>query len=376
MFLETRKIPIPQKPMKRNRGTAIELDELLEVCEQRLVFSAQPLWDIAAGAIDAIDKPSPVAIFPLLADAHLATGGATVQQDYGLSGRGQTVAVIDSGIAWDHSALGQGFGPEYRVVGGWDFAENDANPYDDGPAGFHGTHVSGIIGSDDTNSPGVARDVDFVALRVFDDKGFGKLEWVEQALEWVYEHRNAYENPITTVNVSVGTDWYDEGVPEWSTLEDELAQLHDAGIVVTAAAGNEFDTQQTTGLSYPASSQYVVPVASIDANGNLSDFSQRHSSVLAAPGDNVSSSVPDHVLGRDGKVDDFVASSGTSMAAPYVAGASVLVRQAMELADWDNITPESIVSHLRSTADSVYDSITNSSYSSLRFGGGHRGHFA
>ena len=60
---------------------------------------------------------------------------------------GNSVAVIDTGIAYDHYALGHGYGAGHRVVGGWDFAENDANPYDDGHAGFHGTHVAGIIGS-------------------------------------------------------------------------------------------------------------------------------------------------------------------------------------------------------------------------------------
>ena len=51
------------------------------------------------------------------------------------------ITLIDTGIAYDHLALGGGFGTSFRVVGGWDFAENDADPYDDAPAGFHGTHV-------------------------------------------------------------------------------------------------------------------------------------------------------------------------------------------------------------------------------------------
>ncbi|MFN9957483.1 MAG: S8 family serine peptidase, partial [bacterium] len=82
--------------------------------------------------------------------AHQQTGWGEVQHWYGLKGSQQTVAVIDSGIAWDHRALGRGFGPGYRVVGGWDFAENDPLPYDDAPAGFHGTHVSGILAADAT----------------------------------------------------------------------------------------------------------------------------------------------------------------------------------------------------------------------------------
>ena len=73
-----------------------------------------------------------------------------LRSSYSFDGSGQTVAVIDSGIAWDHYALGGGFGEDFRVVGGWDFAENDSNPFDDGPAGFHGTHVAGIVGSQDS----------------------------------------------------------------------------------------------------------------------------------------------------------------------------------------------------------------------------------
>ena len=67
-----------------------------------------------------------------------------LRDQFNLDGSGQTIAVIDSGIAFDHAALGGGFGANYKVVGGYDFAENDSNPYDDGPVGLHGTHVAGI----------------------------------------------------------------------------------------------------------------------------------------------------------------------------------------------------------------------------------------
>ena len=58
-----------------------------------------------------------------------------VRAEYGFTGSDQTVAVIDSGVAYDHLALGGGYGPGHRVVGGYDFAEGDNNPYDDGPMG-------------------------------------------------------------------------------------------------------------------------------------------------------------------------------------------------------------------------------------------------
>ena len=124
--------------------------------------------------------------------------------DYGFTGKGQTVAIIDSGIAYNHFALGGGFGANYRVVGGYDFAENDLDPNDDGPAGSHGTHVAGIVGGSAGSDRGVASGVDLVALRVFDDSGAGFTSWVESALQWVHANRNSFENPITAINLSLG----------------------------------------------------------------------------------------------------------------------------------------------------------------------------
>ena len=62
--------------------------------------------------------------------------------------------------------------------------------------------------------PGVAPDVDLVGLRVFDDQGNGYFNWVEQALRWVHNNRNAFDNPITTVNLSLGTDWNASTLPQ------------------------------------------------------------------------------------------------------------------------------------------------------------------
>lgn len=372
---------------------------LFEACERRLVLSAQLLFDVLgdqalqmhdspqldhlptfpegtcqspiAGELSdsGLPHPSVIGWIPTetqLQEAHQATGWNEVQSQYGLSGKGQTVAVIDSGIAWDHVALGGGFGPGYRVVGGWDFTEeNDAQPYDDGPMGFHGTHVSGIIGSSDATHTGVAPEVDLVGLRVFNDLGQGQLAWVEQALNWVHENQNSFENPITTVNLSLGTNWNADTIPEWATLEEEFRLLYEDGIVVTASAGNSFAQFNESGLSYPAASPYVLPVASVDDDGQLSDFSQRHSRALAAPGGNIVSTVPDHVLGTDGNVNDFSTASGTSMSAPYVAGASVLVREAMQMVGLEGINLTKIADHLRATSDSIYDAATGANYDRL-----------
>jgi subtilisin family serine protease len=304
-----------------------------------------------------------------LSGAHSTANMHSVFANYGLYGTGQTVAVIDSGIAYDHKAFGNsGYGAGYRVVGGWDFAENDANPYDDAPAGFHGTHVAGIIGSRDGSNPGVAQGVDLVSLRVFDDKGNGSFSWVEQALRWVHENRNKFANPITTVNLSLGTNWNATNVPNWATLEDEFAALRNDGIFVAVAAGNAFQNYKTTGLSYPAASQYVVPVGSVNSDGTISYFSQRHDRAIFAPGANIRSAVPDGAGNNNRVADDWATASGTSMATPYVAGVSTLVRQAMQFAGRTSITQNDIYDHLRRTADRVWDSATNQSYLRINVG--------
>ena len=382
----------PSFPLVRDRthaDSAWAHRPFWEQCERRLALSAMPWMPLGIGpqeatcnsfeydtyhsnelvANPAFAQPVESIVSPPieqhLSEAHSQTGWNQVHSQFGLTGKGQTVAVIDSGIAFDHVALGKGYGPGYKVVGGWDFAENDARPYDDAPAGFHGTHVAGIVGANDGVHLGVAPNVDLVALRVFTDTGKGDLAWTESALKWVHENRNNFANPITTVNLSLGSAWNSSSVPAWGTLEDEFAQLQRDGIVVVASAGNSFQQYKTPGLSYPAASPYVIPVSSIDANGQLSDFSQRDSRSIAAPGRSIESTVPDYFYGKDGISNDWSTASGTSMAAPYVAGASVLVREAMELVGMQNITAQSIYEHLKSTANSVWDNVTNQNYQSL-----------
>ncbi|MFO7904818.1 MAG: S8 family serine peptidase [Pirellulaceae bacterium] len=346
-----------------------------ERCEDRLVFSSVPWAEACEVGVEFVgdpisDSPDSMGWDPTNEsyedDALFSTPSEQVRDTYGFQGEGQTVAIIDSGVAWDHVALGGGFGEGYRVVGGWDFTEeNDADPYDDGPAGFHGTHVAGIVGAESASHAGVAPGVDLVGLRVFNDQGLGYTDWVEQALGWVHEHRNDFRFPITTVNLSLGASWNGDSPPEWAMLEDELGQLAQDGIVVSAAAGNSFASHGEPGLAYPAASPHVIPVASVGDDGQLSDFSQRHERVLAAPGELITSTVPDHIFGADGNMDDWAAVSGTSMAAPYLAGASVLVREAMQFMGDTSVTQSDIHDHLRDTADPIFDALTDTFYHRL-----------
>ena len=342
--------------MPRNPShTRLERRLKFEQFEKRLVMSAQAV----AGILPEIDAPSTALVQAFGTwDSSSTQHASDVASHYGLDGTGQTVAVIDSGIAWDHHALGAGFGDGAKVVGGWDFAENDADPYDDGPAGYHGSHVAGIIGSTDDSYRGVSSGADLVGLRVFGDHGQGELAWVEQALQWVHEHQNDFANPITTVNLSLGMHWNAESMPDWASLEDEFAQLESDGMFISVAAGNSFLTFGQNGLSYPAVSEHVVPVASHDAEGNISDFSQRDDGVLVAPGESIRSTVPDHLFGGTSG-DRFLGATGTSMAAPYVAGASVVLRQANEFMGITDVTQDMLYDQFRDTADKIYDSVTS-----------------
>ena len=336
-----------------------------ETLEPRLAMSANALTEVALGAA-VITIPGTDQVVTMGDDAQFQQV-ANIRQQYGFTGSGQTVAVIDTGIAWDHVALGGGFGAGHKVVGGWDFAENDANPYDDGPFGFHGTHVAGIVGNTDATRYGVASGVDLVALRVFNDNGVSDFKWVEQALQWVHQHKGDFANPITTINLSVGTRTNLNSLPALATLEDEFAQLEADGIFISVAAGNAFKSYNAKGLTYPAISPNIVAVASHDANGSLSDFSQRADQVLVAPGRGIISTVPNHIYAGM-QTNGFMTGTGTSMASPYVAGASALLREAMTFMGYQNINQDSLYSRFRETADRLYDSATSSFYSRINVG--------
>ena len=312
-------------------------------------------------AVDSASQPDQVEVTTFAqstSSVTSSTSAAEVGANFGLDGSGQTIAVIDTGIAFDHIALGGGFGENYRVVGGYDFAENDANPYDDGPLGFHGTHVAGIIGSTDLTYTGVAPGADLVALRVFDDSGATEIEWIEQSLQWVHDNLNTFENPITTVNLSLGTSPNEVYL---EILNDELQQLEEDGVFISVAAGNSFGVSGAEQLAYPASSEFVVPVASYGSDGEISDFSQRAPNVLAAPGESIVSTVPDQLVFGTGN-DSFLGTSGTSQAAPYVAGASAVLRQAYLSVGVSDIDQDLLYQQFVDTADSIYDSATNQSY--------------
>src|SRR5690606_28477453 len=88
----------------------------VETLGKRLVMSAQPVADFLLDY--AVEQQVEHQLQQTLAEAHQMSGLDRARADYGFDGRGQTVVVIDTGIAWDHPALGGGLGDGYRVLGG------------------------------------------------------------------------------------------------------------------------------------------------------------------------------------------------------------------------------------------------------------------
>lgn len=273
-------------------------------------------------------------------------------------GAGYSVAVIDTGIDYNHAALGGGWGN--RVIAGYDFVNGDDDPMDDNG---HGTHVAGIIGSSDATYSGIAPDVDLIALKVLGADGSGSFGAVEDALQWVIDHQDEYN--IVAVNMSLGAGNFSSNPATF--LEDEFSSLISQGVFVAGASGNSFysnDSEQ--GLGYPAISPQTVSVGAVwDANvGSVSwssgahdfttaadrvtSFTQRSSSLdILAPG----AFVTNTYLGGG-----FATLAGTSMATPVVAGAAALLHQAaIETGQTEFANQSSLLNLMQTTGVDVMD---------------------
>jgi subtilisin len=135
-------------------------------------------------------------------------------------GAGVKVAIIDTGIDYTHPDL------DANYKGGYDFV-NDADPKDDEG---HGTHVAGIIAAEDNGNGvvGVAPQASLYAVKVLDSGGSGYISDVVAGIEW------AIENGMDIISMSLGTN------SNYKTLRDACDQASAAGILVVAAAGNDY----------------------------------------------------------------------------------------------------------------------------------------
>lgn len=211
------------------------------------------------------------------------------------------IAILDTGIDQDHEDLGA------KIVANANFTTS--RTVDDRHG--HGTHVAGIAAAITDNGKGIA-GVGFHSVlmngKVLGDNGSGQYSWVANGIIW------ATDNGAHVINMSLG------GSSSSSTLESAVKYAYDKGVVLVAAAGND----NTSSPTYPAYYPECIAVAATDQNDAKASFSNYGSWVdIAAPGVSIYSTLPNHP-NRIG-VRNYGSLSGTSMAAPHVAGVVALM---------------------------------------------------
>ncbi|GAA1623195.1 S8 family serine peptidase [Catellatospora bangladeshensis] len=173
------------------------------------------------------------------------------------NGTGVTVAVLDSGIDYTHPDLGGGFGAGFKVVGGYDFANGDADPMDDNG---HGTHVAGIIAGRAAapgGITGVAPEADLLAYKVMNEWGEGYTSDIIAGLEAAADPANPHRADV--INMSLGG--FGDGL---DPLGLAATAATEAGVVVVASAGNSGPGRDT--VSTPAAADGVIAVGASTSN--------------------------------------------------------------------------------------------------------------
>ena len=325
----------------------------------------------------------------------VTVGSRSVQEYYGYNGAGIGVAVIDSGISSWHDDFTNKTAKLFpygnqRVAKFVDFVNGRSLPYDDNG---HGTHVSGIIAGNGQDSPnsekqGVAPGASIISLKVLDQNGQGTISHIIAALGWIKTNAKTYN--IRVVNMSVGAAIRESYWTDPLTLA--VKAVTDQGITVVTAAGNMGKNaqgeRQYGGITAPGNAPWVLTVGASSTNGTLTrtddtmagfsssgptfiDFDSKPDLVapgqgtisLAAPGSTFYITKTAYLLtgklGLNLGTKPYLTLSGTSMAAPVVAGTVALMLQANP-----TLTPNLIKAILQYTAQKY------PGYSPLRQGGG------
>ncbi len=266
-----------------------------------------------------------------------------------VTGKGIVVAVIDTGIDYMHPDLGGGFGPGYKVIGGYDFYNNDPDPMDDNG---HGTHVAGVIAASG-GMTGVAPGASLLAYKVLGPDGSGSVSNVIEAIDRSMDPNQDGDTSdhANIISMSLGGPGQ-SGDPVCTAVENAV----NAGIVVVVAAGNDGPAMGT--VASPGLAPDAITVGAVDNSGVLASFSSRGTSPnlsikpeICAPGVNINSTVPFSGAARSSPTG-YAIMSGTSMATPHVSGAAALLLQ--EHPGW---TPMQVKSALVSGANRVNESV-------------------
>jgi subtilisin family serine protease len=260
----------------------------------------------------------------------------------GITGEGVVVAIIDTGVAFNHSDLNDNIWINTDEIAG-DGIDNDGNGYIDDVYGYnfvddnndvtdtngHGTLVAGVVAAENngTGAIGVAYDAQIMVVRVLDGYGGGDFYSV---LDGIYY---AVDNGADVINLSLT---FNGGHPY---LQAALKYAQDRGVVVVMASGNDGDSEPAYPAQYATS--YGIAVGAINASGSLTSWTNLAGSAtkdyVVVPGVNI------YTTGLGGS---FASVSATSFATPLVTGIAALLKQANP-----NLTAKQIEAYIALTAN-------------------------
>ncbi|MGI5454543.1 S8 family serine peptidase [Streptomyces sp. CA-249302] len=279
-------------------------------------------------------------------DADMAESNAQIGTraawDAGLTGKGVTVAVLDTGVDTGHPDLAQRVSVTKSFVEGED-AVGDRNG--------HGTHVTSTVGgsgaASDGKEKGVAPDATLAVGKVLSDQGSGSESQIIAGMEWAARDVHA-----KVVSMSLGSTEPSDGTDPMAQAVNTLSK--ETGALFVVAAGN---TGSPSSIGSPGAADSALTVGAVDASDQAAYFTS------AGPryGDNalkpdLSAPGVDILAARSGLTDGsgyYTSMSGTSMATPHVAGAAALLAQ--EHPDWTGVQlKDALMSSSRQLDSSAY----------------------
>ncbi len=255
-----------------------------------------------------------------------------------ITGQGIRIAVLDTGVDFTHPALGGCIGASCKVVAARNTIVNNDDVTD---VHSHGTHVAATALGKDSNGNGVAPDASLIAVKVLGDDGFGTDSSILAGLDFALDPDGdpATDDGADVINLSLGGPGNEN-----SPLSQAVNAAVQSGAVVVVAAGNNYDYLT---IGSPGAAKDAITVTNANSNDQIDASSSRGplqgasflKPDLSAPGTDIMAAKPG---------GGYQSKTGTSMAAPHVAGAAALLLQAEP-----NLTPAQIKHKLVHSADKI-----------------------